>query len=154
MQATEATTDEIKFAVKPGTYSYKKIPYPERESEFEVQMFLVKELRRMGMDARAEVTCESMRFDIVIFDERKQATRIIELKKAPISELTPVRKHQRSMGRSRINQVCRYRDCGLKVDVIAGMPNARLYVNLVQKRGFEFKPKYREMYNGEYVLTR
>lgn len=154
MEATEQSPDLLNFAVKPGTYSYKKIPYPERESEFEVQIYLVNSLRNMGMDARAEVTCESMRFDIVIFDEHKHATRIIEIKKAPIAKLTPVRKYQRSAGRSRIHQVCRYRDCGLKVDVIAGMPNARLYVSLVGKRGFECKPKYREMYNGEYVLTK
>jgi hypothetical protein len=101
----------IKIAMRPES-AHWEIRYPRKPSEFEVQAFLYCELRRLGFDARGEVSTRDgdCRFDIVVFSGRR-AVRIIEVKGE--------QKAFRSL------QIRQYENYRVKVVSICGMDEAR-----------------------------
>lgn len=72
----------IKIAINPNGAVFE-IKYPPEPSEFEIQAYLYCELRRLGYDARGEVTTKDgdCRFDLVIFCAGRPV-RIIECKRS------------------------------------------------------------------------
>ena len=104
-----------------------KIPTHEA-SEFEVQAFVYSSLLAKGVRIRGEVVTayasngcrrERCRFDLVIFDERQNATRIIEVK---------ARKNRNNLLCENGRQPHRYRHFGVPVTFIRGMGEAIKFV--------------------------
>lgn len=104
------------------------VGYPGQDSEFEIQAFLLYELRALGYDVRGEVTtrCDRFRFDLVVFKGRV-AVRIIEVKKhkRPIGYKKVSVRRQRQAIRDQISD---YSTIGLPVDCVRGMARAKAYV--------------------------
>lgn len=106
----------IKLKINPAGGSFE-MKYSQRPSEFEIQAYLYCELRRLGYDARGEVTTKDgdCRFDIVVF-HRQKPVRIIEVKACP--------------KRYRSRQLEQYRIYGIKVLCVCGMEQA---IELIKK---------------------
>lgn len=112
----------IKLALNPSAVN-REIRYPGRPSEFEVQAFLYTELRRLGFDARGEVTTRDgeFRFDIVVFvgsGQSRKPARIIEVKDRSKSY--------------RSAQIENYKAYGVTVISVCGMEQAKA---LIKKAG-------------------
>jgi hypothetical protein len=115
------------------TCDRRTIPYPETETEFEIQAFIYSELRAMGVDVRgelvttfydgSEIGCRSQkcrtvcRFDLVVFADRKPV-HIIEVKRER-------KKVIKECGR----QCGRYRRYGVPVTFVSGMDQSRTIVS-------------------------
>lgn len=98
------------------------IGYPDDYSEFEIQAYLYGKLKRMGFDARGEVSSSNgkgkgSRFDIVLY-KKKKAYRIIEVKKQPDTNIEAQR--------------IKYSRYGVKVTFIMGMDDALKYIKEVR----------------------
>jgi len=120
-------------------FPMKPIDYPTTATEFEIQAYIYHELKRLGYDVRGEVGQGDSRFDLVVFDADKLPIRVIEVKKyRPFYSKMPrasIRMESRDRDSNRL-QLRKYDRFGIRVDVIAGMPNAEKYIRLVAARGF------------------
>ncbi len=112
----------VKLAVRPENV-FREIKYGKRPTEFEIQAYLYTELRRLGYDARGEVTTKDgdCRFDIVVFANKRKPARIIEVKSC--------RKKYRS------RQLDQYRAYGIKVISICGMEQAQALIERAAAAG-------------------
>lgn len=101
-------------------YLRSAIKYPHAHSEFEVQSHLLAELRNKGYSARGEVWADDRkaRFDLVLFDKKQTARAIIEVKK-----VGSVNDPQ--------EQIERYSQFGLPVEIIQGMTQAKTFLDTV-----------------------
>lgn len=99
--------------------SASDIRYPAGPTEFEVQAFLLIELRRLGLHVRGCVPAHGSGdvFDLVIYDADLKPVRIVEVKK--------------QWGKPQKRQIRRYERYGVPVDVICGMGSAEKYVHEV-----------------------
>ncbi len=96
--------------------------YPHEVSEFEIQAFLFASLRQMGYHVRGEVSTANQvsRFDLVVYANNNEATRVIEVKKDH-------KDHARK-------QVLKYsQDYGVPVDCISSMDDAARYLLAAQE---------------------
>jgi hypothetical protein len=115
-------------------YLPRPIPYPNSVSEFEVQAFLMFELRAMGHDTRGEVKCKSGRLDLVVFKDM-WPIRVIEVKKHRCAVMKKQKHATGRMARHR-QQVRRYCETTVPVDVVASMRHAKRYIADVKEKGF------------------
>lgn len=105
------------------------INYPDIPSEFEIQSRLFHALQSLGFDVRGEVRAGvRSRFDLVIFRDKKPV-RIIEVKKRKIKPNTKSVAFQ-NQRREMLSQIERYRLYGITVDVVQGMKDAELYLQV------------------------
>ncbi len=98
------------------------IGYPDTMSECEIQFMILGGLRKMGIDARAEVFSadKSSRFDIVIFRKRAPIG-IIEVKKHVGALKKKPRSFREAMGQTTIRkQMRRYSSFGLPLKAAFG----------------------------------
>lgn len=100
------------------------IEYPDKPSEFEIQAYVYWKLKEAGHDVRGCVGTKTLTdvFDIVFFDDGRPK-RIIEVKKHAKSS----RARRLARGNTR-DQVERYKEFGIPVDLITGMEAAIKYV--------------------------
>ena len=103
-----------------GKQSSADIIYPSRPTEVEIQALVYVKLVGMGLDARCEVAAQggSCYFDVVVFNKKRCAVRIIEIKAA--KTIGNARKQRRKYGRY-----------GLPVDYIVGLEDAKKYLRKV-----------------------
>ncbi len=102
--------------------------YPCEESEAEIQFFILYELRKLKLDARAEVRsrkCMSSRFDVVVFIKR-QAVLLIEVKKKLLKSVHP--SYRKKDARHVKSQREKYEGIGLPLDWVHGMKEAVPYI--------------------------
>ena len=113
-----------------ATNTNHEIPYPLRESEFDVQAYLFNRLQEIGLNVKGEVKVKGKfglkkkqlccRFDLVIFDSNKNPTLIIEVKSGMVSHKTCVEDTRQGK---------RYIHFGVPVCFVYGMEEARVFVN-------------------------
>jgi hypothetical protein len=102
--------------------------YPTAPTEFEVQAFLYIELRKMGYNARGEVSVYNnrARFDIAIYPHGtnlKIPLRIIEVK-----DVSQSLRHSSRCGKQASRYYCEF---GIPVDLVCGMKAAREYLERI-----------------------
>ena len=90
-------------------------------------------------DDGANVLFDIERFDLVVYDDTRQAARILEIKKRTVQQQKAIPQHEQAARRNR-KQLARYRKFGLPVDHVAGPRNAKRYLAHVRQHALPDTP--------------
>ena len=116
------------------------IDYPKKFSEFEIQAQLYSKLLQSGYDVRGEVKAHRCRFDLVIFDENKNAQAIIEVKnyRNLTSPNTLTKQYQKY---KKFNKMLLY--CCNKLQIESTLKQIQINIPTRKQKAF-FTSKYRK----------
>jgi hypothetical protein len=118
---------------------------PDTASEADTAFYLYHELKQLGWTVKAEVWCSASkdcggsRLDLVVFNDRSQAVRIIEVKKHTPKQNSKVflsdefQCWYRTDGKLN-EQLPKYRRYGIPVDLVVGKRRAEQYVQWAKDR--------------------
>lgn len=117
----------------PSQTPIYKIPYPQDNTEFEIQCTIVTGLRNHGIDARGEVRgSDGCRFDIVIFKD-KYPVEIVEIK---TSQRKSTRFKDGFLNEDKA-QLKRYEQYGIPITMIYGLEQAKKFILDANKKYIE-----------------
>lgn len=111
-------------------------------TEFEIQVYLMNELQRLGFHVRGELRtrCHTSRFDLIVY-RKKEPIRIIEVKR----HRRGYKECKASKTQHRIDaapeetltkQLQKYEQYGIPVDLVGSMEGATAYIQEVEAVGF------------------